>query len=195
MAKSLKERCDTIIGEAGADFMAIASYKANEGTDQEEVRYHYGVYFDYPDFTKATPEDTLKMQQGFIDRLRSVASAPFKAKITAGEMSVEDVKAWAASFNGDNALVRMNEVKERAKGEAKVSGVTPLIQASRDVLELGLIAARGLDATSIDKAALKEIRAEVRQNQKDNTARWQWALAKGEKELANRMKKTADMPD
>lgn len=113
MAKSVKERCDVIIGSGGQDFMAIAGYKVGEGTDQEEGRYAYGVYFNYPDFDKITKADRDKLFTIAIDRVRSVSQAPFKAKILAEEITQAEIEAWAASVDGENFLTFLNTVKEK----------------------------------------------------------------------------------
>ena len=112
MAKSVKERCDKIIGSGTADFMAIAGYKVGEG-DAEEGRYAYGVNFDHPNFNKITEADKNKLFTIAIARVRSVSQAPFKAKILAGEMTEAEVHAWYDSVNGENFITFLNTTKER----------------------------------------------------------------------------------
>ena len=181
-----EERFDLQVG-SGVYEIKAGSYK-REG--EEDTRYKFQIKFDLPTFT---PELTEKLVRLGIHRAISVKAAGiFNKNNEYG--TAEDAEAFATTFSSVEGWESVFAKAVREKGE-RVSGITPLVQCARDVLELGLLAARGVDATSVDKAVLKEVRAEVRVNQKDNTARWMWALAKGEKELAARMKKTVDMPD
>ena len=118
MEKSVKERCDKIIGSGTADFMTIAGYKVGEGKE-EEGRYAYGANFDYPDFEKITEADKNKLLKIAVKRVRSVSQAPFKAKILAGEMTEAEVQAWYDSVNGENFITFLNTVKEKAERAAK----------------------------------------------------------------------------
>jgi hypothetical protein len=187
MAKSVKERCDKIIGTGTADFMAIAGYKSGEG-EAEEGRYAYGINFDYPDFDKINISDRNKLFTIAIDRVRSVSQASFKAKILAGEMTEAEVLTWYETVNGENFLVFLNTVKEKATRE--VSGITPLISAARDILRDGIIPKRfpGDTISTISKENLKTIMAEVKESQKANNANWQKALDKAPAELEKRAK-------
>lgn len=193
-----ESKFDNVVGD-GSLSIAAGSYKApvvkrdKEGQEytDEETRYKFQIRFDMPKFTQ---EQIDALVPEAVHRKVSVKAAGlFNEKTEYG--SVEVAREFAdALANGDSFFEYFMTKKERMKGE-RVSGITPLIQASRDCLELGLMQKRGLNAQAISPADLKSIRAEVRQHQKDNTPQWVWALAKGEKELANRMKKAGDMPD
>lgn len=180
-----EDKYDHVLG-AGESKISLGGYK--EGENQ---RYKYCVRFDMPTFSA---DQTNALAQIGAARVVSVkGSGLFNDKTELGSM--EDAEAFAAGFASADAFFAFFVAKKpRAKGE-KISGITPHIQVSRECMELGFMRKRGLDPATISPADLKAIRAEVRQHQKDNTDLWQWALAKGAKELALRAKKADDMPD
>lgn len=182
-----EEKFDKIVG-TGSQAIKAGSYKP-EGS--EDTHYRFLINFDFPVF----PED---MEKTFSmigkKRVLSVKAAGIFNKAN-NYGTLEEAEEFAAAANSVEGWQNYFLAKAKRETGERVSGITPLVQCARDILELGLISARGLDAATVDKAALKEIRAEVRLNQKDNSARWQWATGKAVKELEARMKKTADMPE
>lgn len=189
---------DNVVG-TGERGIAVGGYKVpvakkdKEGKEytDEETKYKFQIRFNVPGFSQDQINALIPVA---VNRVISVKAAGMFNK-DSGYGTPEDAKAFADAFvSGDTFFKFFMTKKEREKGE-KVSGNTPLVQASRDCLELGLIIKKGFDPATISGADLKEIRKEVRVHQKNNTPQWQWALAKGEKELALRMKKAADLPD
>ena len=117
MAKSMLERCDSIVGEKeGADyFAAIGSRK--EG---EETRYAFGAYLHVPAKFKTGDADVDKACLLWCKRMTSADNAGLPAKIKAGDLTAQEAAGIILLYDGEAFLDRLNETKVRAEGTAKV---------------------------------------------------------------------------
>ena len=116
MAKSLQERCDQIVGEKeGADyFTAIARRK--EG---EETFYAFGVYFTLPGKFKTADAAVNKTLLIAVKRMVSAENSGLPAAIATEKITLADAIATLQSYNGENFLARLNEVRESRVSEPK----------------------------------------------------------------------------
>jgi hypothetical protein len=110
MAKSKIERCDKILGKADkADyFMAVASYKA-----EDETRYLFGVHFTVPAKFKTGDDDVDKALKLWCKRMVSADNAGIPKAIADGNMTADEAEAQVLEYDGENFLVKLNEVKVR----------------------------------------------------------------------------------
>jgi hypothetical protein len=176
------EKFDKIVG-SGNYRLAAGGYKP-EGS--EETQYKYGLninLFGASDFDAETVDKLVKLAQ---HRIASVKAAGIFNK--SGDYTDADAEAFVAGFSTVEAWKQSMEKAVREKKE-RVSGITPLVQAARDILENVLFVKGGIAVATATAAQVKEIRAQVRTMQKENHAWWTVALGKAEKELAARAAK------
>lgn len=132
MAKSVEERCNKIVGvKEGSDyFTTIKRTKVGD-----ETTYAFGAHLTLPAKLKNTGDADLdKVCLLWAKRMVSADNAGLPGQISDGKITVDEAADIIMSYNGEEFLTRLNEVKERTAAEPS----DPFVTAALSVISATL---------------------------------------------------------